>query len=96
MEAYINAQSKELADREDMLDGIRMDDDFLDADEPFTVENPVFEDLQQKPEDFDALYWFTVRHFQVLYHKPEAVLYVAKRGRTHIIGVQNGFFLFLH
>jgi hypothetical protein len=30
-----------------MLAGIRVDDDLLDADEPFIVENPTFEDLQQ-------------------------------------------------
>jgi hypothetical protein len=45
MEAYLNLQREELADREDMLAGIRVDDGLLDADEPFIVENPIFEDL---------------------------------------------------
>jgi hypothetical protein len=55
MEAYLNAEREELADQEDMLAGIRVDDDLLDADEPFIIENPIFEDLQQEPEDFYAL-----------------------------------------
>jgi hypothetical protein len=43
MEAYLNAQREELADREDMVAGIRVDDDFLDGDELFIVENSIFE-----------------------------------------------------
>jgi hypothetical protein len=30
-----------------MLAGICVDDDFLDANEPFVVENPIFEDMQK-------------------------------------------------
>jgi hypothetical protein len=96
MEAYLNAQREELADREDMLAGIRVNDDLLDADEPLVVENPIFEDLQQKPKDFYALCGFTVHHFQVLYHEVEAVVYVGKRGRKRVIGLRDSFFLFLH
>jgi hypothetical protein len=51
MEAYLKSQCEELADRKDMLAGIRVDEDLLDASEPFIVENPIFEDLQQKLED---------------------------------------------
>jgi hypothetical protein len=36
-----------------------------------------------------------VRHFQVLYYEFETVLYVAKRGRKHVIGLQDGLFLLL-
>jgi hypothetical protein len=79
-----------------MLSGIRVDDDLLDADKLFIVENPIFEDLQQKPESFSAFCGFTVYHFQVLYHEVEAVLYIAKRCRKRVIGLQDGFFLFLH
>jgi hypothetical protein len=49
MEAYLNAQRQELADREDMLAGIRAPDDLLDAGESFIVENPFFEYLQENP-----------------------------------------------
>jgi hypothetical protein len=80
MEASLNAQREELADLEDLLVGIRVDDDLLDADESFVAENPIFEHLQQKPEDFTALCGFTVHHFQILYNEVETVLYVAKRG----------------
>jgi hypothetical protein len=52
METYLNAQCEELADQEDILAGICMDDDLLHAGEPFIVENAIFEDMQQKPEDF--------------------------------------------
>jgi hypothetical protein len=45
MKGYLNAQREELADREDMLAGICVDDDLLDEDESFIVENPIFEDL---------------------------------------------------
>jgi hypothetical protein len=96
METYLNAKREELADREDMLAGIRLDDDFLDANEPFIVENPIFEDMQQNAEGFYALWGFTVHHFQVLYHEIEVVLYVAKRSRKRAIRLLDGFCIFLH
>jgi hypothetical protein len=43
MEAYLNAQREELADREDVVAGIRVDDDLRDGDELFTVENSIHE-----------------------------------------------------
>jgi hypothetical protein len=79
-----------------MLAGIRVDDDLLDAYEPFIVENPIFEDLQQNQEDFYVLCEVTVHQFQVLYHEVEAVVCIAKGGRKRVIGLQEGFFLFLH
>jgi hypothetical protein len=96
MDAYLNTQRKELADREDMLAGIRLDDNLLDADEPFIVEDSIFEDLQQKSEDFHALCGFTINQVQFLYHEAETILYIAKRGRKRVIGLQDDFFIFLH
>jgi hypothetical protein len=96
MEIYLDAQQEELADREDMLADIRLDDNLLDANELFIVENPIFRDLQQKQEDFYALCEFTIHDFRILYHDIKAVLYVAKRSRKHVIGLQDGFLRHKH
>jgi hypothetical protein len=49
MKTDLKAQREELTDREDILAGIRVDEDLLDTDESFIVENQIFADSQQKP-----------------------------------------------
>jgi hypothetical protein len=74
----------------------RRDEEIMDGDEPIVLDNPMFKAFEHDPDVFFTLCGFEVGRFRRLFSLVESALTVPKRGRKHVIGPMNGFFLFLH
>jgi hypothetical protein len=68
----------------------------MDGDERIVLDNPIFEVFEHDPDVFFTLCEFEVERFRRLFGLVESALTVPKRGRKHVIGPMDGFFLFLH
>lgn len=95
MARFLQMQRRERAERDNEISGVEPDDQLLDGDEPFVIQNPIVDAWQQIAGDFYELCGFRVEAFQELCQLVEPLLDVPKRGRKQVIGPIDGFFLLL-
>jgi hypothetical protein len=96
MAAYLNREREKL-DRfvQENATG-RRDEEIMDGDEPIVLDNPIFEAFEHDLDAFFTLCGFEVERFRRLFGLVESALTVPKRGRKHVIGPMDEFFLFLY
>jgi hypothetical protein len=96
MAAYLNREREKLDRFGQESETGRRDEEIIDGDEPIVLDNPVFEAFEHGPDAFFTLCMFEVERFRRLFCLVESALTFPKRGRKHVIGPMDGFFLFLH
>jgi hypothetical protein len=96
MAAYLNREREKLDRFIQENETGRRDEEIMDGDEPIVLDNPVFKAFEHDPDAFFTLCGFEAERFRQLFGLVERALTVPKRGRMHVMGPMDGFFLFLH